>query len=206
MKAPGLYTLENWMVWCVNNLSENRLYGCWDLFVFFGHTSRNVGSSSLSGIEPVCPEVEVSSLNHCTAREVPCTFKLHPFKVRQADYEQGLPHGGTPLAGEGKYPLPSARDNNRMRWVCKSRRTSVKSEETHFPSPFPEIAFKKSSEVTGETSHQNLPFLLSPAVCPCNQPHAGSINSRVREETPCHTGSRKAARKDLYFRLRKSNC
>ena len=26
------------------------------------------------GIEPVCPEVGVSSLNHCTAREVPCTF------------------------------------------------------------------------------------------------------------------------------------
>ena len=58
----------------------------------------------------------------------------------------------------------------------------------HFPLALPWNSFsQKSSEVTGETSHQNLPFLLSPAVCPSNQPHTGSINSRVkgRDTLPC---------------------
>ena len=185
-ESPWMVYFKDWMVWCVNYLSENRLHGWWDLFCFFfGHTSRNVGSSSLSRDRTRVPwgGNEQSEPLHCQGG--PLYFLnciLSKFGGQMMNrYFALATWRHTTLAGEWKYPLPSARDNIRMRWVYKSRRTSIQPEEPHCPLALPWNSFsQKSSEVTGETSHQNLPFLLSPAVCPSNQPHTGSVNSRVK--------------------------
>lgn len=150
-------------VWTISQKTGYMVVGI--CFVLFGHTSRNVGSSFLSRdrTRVLWGGSEQSEPLHCQGGPLYfLNYILSKFGGQIMNRDFALATWHTTLAGEWKYPLPSARDNNRMRWVYKSRRTSVQPEETHCPLALPWNSFsQKSSEVTGETTIKTSHFSLA---------------------------------------------